>query len=99
MTWSLRTVPSKHRHEEYTMDNESHGLVLEADVSSRRDELAELAFDQGFPAPETAQRVREEQDYSRAVEAYRLFYPTVSTEAMLEGGRQAGVLENKSLVI
>jgi hypothetical protein len=90
---------SGQRNEEDTMENESPGLVLETDVSARWDELANLAFEQGYPAPETARRVREERDYGRAVEAYRFFYPTVSTEGMLEGNRQAGVVENRSMSI
>jgi hypothetical protein len=52
-------------------------------------------FRGGFPAPETAERIRDEQDFQRAIQAYRFFYPTVSQEAVFQGTRDTGVEDNK----
>ena len=30
----------------------------------------------GYPTPEAARRVQDDQDYQRAIQAYRFFYPT-----------------------
>jgi hypothetical protein len=59
----------------------------------------EYPFKSGFPTPEAAQRAHEEQDYQRAVQAYRFFYPTVSMEATFQGTRDAGAVDNKSALI
>jgi hypothetical protein len=56
-------------------------------------------FERGFPTPETAQRVQDEQDYQRAIQAYRFFYPTVSMEGTFQGQRDAGVEDNKAAMI
>ena len=56
-------------------------------------------FERGFPAPETARRIHDEQDEQRALQAYRFFYPTVSMEATFQGPRDAGVEDNKAAII
>jgi len=56
-------------------------------------------FEGDFPTPEAAQRARDDADFQRAVTAYRFWYPTVSCEGMLNGNRQAGVVENEGMVI
>jgi hypothetical protein len=56
-------------------------------------------FRNGFPMPEAAQRAHDGQDYQRAVQAYRFFYPTVSMEATFQGTRDAGAADNKSALI
>ncbi|MEC5385686.1 DUF1254 domain-containing protein [Uliginosibacterium sp. H3] len=56
-------------------------------------------FKAGFPTPQAAQRAHDEQDYQRAVQAYRFFYPTVSLEATFDGMRAAGAVDNKSALI
>jgi hypothetical protein len=53
----------------------------------------------GYPTPETALRVQDEQDYQRAVQAYRFFYPTVSMEGTFQGTRDAGAEDNKGATI
>jgi hypothetical protein len=52
---------------------------------------AELLFRGGFPTPEMADSIMDARDFSRATEAYRFFYPTVSMEAVMQGHRDAGV--------
>jgi len=49
----------------------------------------------GFPAPDEVQRLYDEADLNRAVQAYRFFYPTVSGAAIFKGNTEAGVVENK----
>jgi hypothetical protein len=42
-------------------------------------------FERGYPAPGTAERAYNDTDLGRAIEAYKYFYPTVSTEGLLQG--------------
>jgi len=59
----------------------------------------DYAFMGGYPTPQEAQRVRDEQDLQRAVQAYRFFYPTVSMEGVFQGTREAGAPDNKGALI
>ncbi len=43
--------------------------------------IGDLTFEQGFPTEETKQKVFDEIDYQRAVQAYMWAYPAVSFEA------------------
>src|SRR5262245_44754062 len=56
------------------------------------------AFERNFPTQETARSVYDEQDLQRAVEAYRFFYPTVSMEAVFNGGREIGIEDGKAMM-
>ena len=56
-------------------------------------------FERGFPTPETARRIHDEQDEQRALQAYRFFYPTVSMEATFQGPRDGSVDDNKAAMI
>src|SRR5262249_33803062 len=56
-------------------------------------------FDHHYPTPDTAQNVHDEQDLQRAVEAYRFFYPTVSTEAIFNGAREIGIEDGEGLLL
>ncbi len=56
-------------------------------------------FERAFPTTETAQRVHEEEDYERAVQAYQFFYPTMSLEGIFQGMRDVGVEDNKGAII
>src|SRR5262245_47190478 len=56
-------------------------------------------FERGFPTPDTARRIQDEQDEQRALQAYRFFYPTVSMEATFQGPRDGGIEDNKAAVI
>ncbi len=75
-----------------------HPTRIRSGAAARLEELADLPFNQGFPTRETAARVHDEQDQSRAMEAYRFFYPTVSMEGILQGTLKAGVAPNTALV-
>ncbi|MBL0373369.1 DUF1254 domain-containing protein [Rhizobium sp. KVB221] len=56
-------------------------------------------FKGGYPTAETAAHVQDEQDYQRAIQTYRFFYPTVSMEGTFQGTREAGVLDNKGVLV
>jgi hypothetical protein len=58
-----------------------------------------LSFVHHFPTHDAAASLYDEQDAFRAVEAYRFFYPTVSTEAIFKGMRQAGAREGSELIV
>jgi hypothetical protein len=49
----------------------------------------------GRPAAETVQRAYDDADLSRAIAAYKFFYPTVSGAAIVKGNEQIGVVPNK----
>jgi hypothetical protein len=41
-------------------------------------------FERGYPAPGTAERAYNDTDLSRAINAYKFFYPTVSVESLFQ---------------
>jgi hypothetical protein len=56
-------------------------------------------FERGFPTDETTQRARGDQDFERAVTAYRFWYPTVSMEGVFNGNRELGARDNERMMI
>ena len=52
-------------------------------------------IEDGRPAVETVQRAYDDADLSRAIAAYKFFYPTVSGAAIVKGNEQIGVVPNK----
>ena len=56
---------------------------------------SEYAFKRGFPTSETIQRAYDDADVSRATEAYRFFYPTVSGSAIFKGNEKIGIVPNQ----
>ena len=52
-------------------------------------------FAGGFPTPETVQQTYDDLDLNRAIQMYRIFYPTVSGFAIISGTMQVGVQPNK----
>ena len=57
--------------------------------------VTEQGFAGGFPVAETIDRIYDEADLNRAIQAYRFFYPTVSGAAIVSGNRNAGLVDNK----
>ncbi|HKD48874.1 MAG TPA: DUF1254 domain-containing protein, partial [Rhizomicrobium sp.] len=53
------------------------------------------AFQRGFPSDDTIRQSYDDADLSRAVLAYKFFYPTVSGAAIVRGNAQIGVVPNK----
>ena len=54
------------------------------------DDVSKYLFEGGYPTPETVQRAYDDADLNRAVQAYRLFFPTVSGLAIFKGNVAAG---------
>jgi len=52
-------------------------------------------FRGGYPTAETVQQVYDDLDLTRAMQMYRVFYPTVSGAALFSGTAQVGVQPNK----
>jgi hypothetical protein len=52
-------------------------------------------FKGGYPTRETVQQVYDDLDLIRAVQMYRIFYPTVSGAAIFKGTAKVGVIPNK----
>jgi hypothetical protein len=57
------------------------------------------SFERGYPTADTAKQATDDSDFSRAVQAYRFWYPTVSTEGIMNGNRSVGILDNQSFGI
>jgi hypothetical protein len=51
-------------------------------------------FSQGYPTADGAKEAIDDTDFSRAVQAYRFWYPTVSNEGIFQGNRDAGIQDN-----
>jgi hypothetical protein len=47
----------------------------------------DVAFENGFPAAESAATAQAGQQLRRALEAYHFFFPTVSMEGIIRGTR------------
>ena len=56
---------------------------------------AQYAFERGFPAAGTADKAYDASDFRRAIEAYKFFYPTVATEAVMQQIVAAGAKVNE----
>ena len=52
-------------------------------------------FERGFPAAGTAEKAYDAADLRRAIEAYKFFYGTVATEAVMQQGLAAGAKVNE----
>lgn len=59
----------------------------------------EYEFKGGFPTLETVQKAYDDADLSRAIEAYKFFYPTVSIVGTWKGNIHAGVAPNKTVLV
>ncbi|GAA5121270.1 DUF1254 domain-containing protein [Luteolibacter yonseiensis] len=53
-------------------------------------------FKGGYPTQETVRKAYDSLDLNRAIQAYRIFYPTVSGYAILKGNEKLGIFPNKS---
>ena len=74
------------------------GLNLYAQDQQAAD--SPYAFKRGFPAnAETIQRAEDATDLRRAIEAYKYFYPTVATEAVMQQFQPHGAVPNKVGII
>ena len=61
--------------------------------------MTEFPFTRGFPDPEAIDQASRQGDLSRATEAYRFFYPSVSMEGLMQGSREVGAVDNEAFII
>lgn len=54
----------------------------------------EYEFKGGYPTPETVQKAYDDADLTRAIQAYKFFYPTVSFEGTWRGNLKEGAVAN-----
>jgi hypothetical protein len=59
----------------------------------------DYTFERGFPSGDISQRARDDADFQRAIIAYRFWYPTVSTEGIFNGNREAGLKDGEAMGI
>ena len=58
------------------------------------------SFTRGFPAnDETIKMAQDATDLRRAIEAYKFFFPTVATEAVIQQFKPHGAIPNKVGII
>jgi hypothetical protein len=74
-------------------------LLLGASIVTLTHAADEYTFKGGFPTPEAIQQSHDDSDLNRAIQAYRFFYPTVSMEGTMQGQRDAGAEDNKSVMV
>src|SRR5215470_19883066 len=56
-------------------------------------------FREGFPTPEAAQRLYDDADLNRAIQAYRFFFPNVSILGLFKGFEPVGTKDNTAFVV
>src|SRR5271169_4134517 len=66
-----------------------------AQSQNKAGSASDYIFNNGYPAPATAEYAYDEADLNRAIEAYRFFYPTVSGAAIFKGNAKLGLVPNK----
>jgi hypothetical protein len=69
-----------------------HGIAQNANSS-------DYEFRGGYPTPETIQKAYDDADLSRAIEAYKFFYPTVSIVGTWKGNIHAGNIINRTILL
>ncbi|PWB23978.1 DUF1254 domain-containing protein [Flavobacterium sp. HTF] len=60
------------------------------------DTVSDYEFVGGYPTEATIRKAYDDADLSRAIQAYKFFYPTVSGQAMFKGNAPIGVIANTS---
>jgi len=53
----------------------------------------------GFPTKETTERLYDEADLNRAIQAYKFFYPNISMAGFAGGLEKVGAVNNKTFFI
>ncbi|MBV1689221.1 DUF1254 domain-containing protein [Novosphingobium sp. G106] len=71
----------------------------EASPSQRSIAAENYAFHGGFPSAETIQHAYDDADLSRAIEAYKFFFPTVSFAGTFAGNAAAGLEPNRGFLL
>jgi hypothetical protein len=78
-------------------DQPAHTLPPQAKTPSEAEApAAGYTFRGGFPEEDSVRKAYEDADLTRAVQAYRFFYPTVSGAAIFKGNAKVGVVPNQA---
>ena len=56
-------------------------------------------FERGYPTAKTIQKAYDAADLRRAIEAYKFFYPTLGTEAVMQQMQAAGTKPNEAGIV
>jgi hypothetical protein len=67
--------------------------------SAAHAQTAPAGFPGGFPAAETVQRLFDEADLNRAIQAYKFFYPNISMAGFAAAFEKFASVENKAFFI
>lgn len=74
-------------------------LVVLTGMSVQAEDLP-YTFTRGFPAnSQTIKQAQDATDLRRAIEAYKFFFPTVATEAVIQQFKPHGIIPNKVGII
>ena len=65
------------------------------EVTHEARQKSRYTFQQGHPSEEAARKAYDDADLSRAIQAYKFFYPTVSGAAIVKGNEEIGLVPNK----
>ena len=63
-------------------------------LTSEQSSGSGYSFSQGYPTDDGAKKAIDDNDFQRAVQAYRFWYPTVSNEGIFQGNRDIGIQDN-----
>jgi hypothetical protein len=74
-------------------------LILVGAFTTVSSVAQEYEFKGGYPTPETIQKAYDDADLFRAIEAYKIFYPSVSILGTWDGNSAAGTTPNKVLLV
>jgi hypothetical protein len=72
-------------------------IIFSASAQAQSQDAASYVFSGGYPTEAASARARDDTDYSRALVAYRFWYPAVSAEGIFNGNRAAGNEDNKGM--
>lgn len=73
--------------------------ALSMGVASSALRAQDYVLKNGYPTPQTIRKAYDDADLSRAIEAYKFFYPSVSILATWEGNVRAGVVPNHTFIL
>jgi hypothetical protein len=76
------------------METERASRVQPGVFSDSLASAREYEFKGGYPSSATVQKAYDEADLNRAMQMYRIFYPTVSGAAIFKGSEKVGVVAN-----
>jgi hypothetical protein len=72
---------------------------MQQTASDKQSTNTAYTFERGYPTSESAKQANDDSDLSRALQAYHFWYPTVSTEGIINGNRALELRDNESFGI